>query len=131
MPDGMADPFICKEPPFVQPTPEGRAFFVWGKDSNDAIANVPGTFEDGTAAVPGEAVHSWDHDASTLVQDWVDPQLVMGLYNGKYCVYALKRLFVIHLSRNLFISYIYANLFFLLFLIFSSRRNLVLGADGE
>ena len=81
-----ADPFVCKEPPFVQPTPEGRAFFVWGKDSNDAIANVPETFEDGTAAVPGEAVHSWDHDASALVQDWFDPQLVMGLYNGKYCV---------------------------------------------
>lgn len=85
-PDGMLNPFICKDPPFEQPTPEGRAFYVWGKNANNSIANVPDTFEDGIDAVPGEAVHTFDRDASAPVADWFDPQLIMGLYNGKYII---------------------------------------------
>eukprot|EP00985_Skeletonema_marinoi_P011700 scaffold5562_cov156-Skeletonema_marinoi.AAC.4 len=82
-PGGMLNPFIYKDPPFEQPTPEGRAFYVWGKDTNDTIANIPDTFEDGIDAVPGEAVHTFDHDAAAPVADWFDPQLIMGLYDGK------------------------------------------------
>lgn len=81
-PDGMANPFICQDPPFVQPTPEGKAFYVWGKDPDGNIANIPSTFEDGIDAVPGEAVHAFDHDAAAPVADWINPQLIMGLYDG-------------------------------------------------
>lgn len=83
-PDGMANPFICQDPPFVQPTPEGKAFYVWGKDPDGNIANIPSSFEDGIDAVPGEAVHAFDHDAAAPVADWINPQLIMGLYDGKY-----------------------------------------------
>eukprot|EP00984_Skeletonema_dohrnii_P026885 scaffold16280_cov115-Skeletonema_dohrnii-CCMP3373.AAC.5 len=73
-PGGMFNPFICDFPPFEQPTPEGRAFFVWGKDTNDTVANVPDTFMAATdTAVPGEAVHTWDHDLSVNVTEWFDP----------------------------------------------------------
>mmetsp|Transcript_32246 Transcript_32246/g.55023 ORF Transcript_32246/g.55023 Transcript_32246/m.55023 type:complete len:349 (-) Transcript_32246:132-1178(-) len=82
-PGGMLNPFICDFPPFEQPTPEGRAFFVWGKDTNDAVANVPDTFMAATdTAVPGEAVHSWNHNLSVPVAEWFEPQLIMGLYDG-------------------------------------------------
>jgi len=125
--DGMANPFICDFPPFEQPTPEGRAFFVWGKDTNDAVANVPDTFTAATdTAVPGEAVHSWDHNLSVPVADWFDPQLIMGLYDGKYYAYSLK--------SSLFISYLYILTLFTFLLSsysFVHRRNSLLGAYGE
>lgn len=90
--DGMDNPFICAFPnndnPYQglfdeQPTPEGRAFYVWGKDANGDVANVPATFDEPIDAVPGEAIHIFDREASAPVADWFNPQLIMGLYDGK------------------------------------------------
>ena len=80
----MDGPFICDADVTKQTAVEGRKYFVWGTDSNGDIANIP--IESSAfinTAVPGEGIHTWD-DSTGAVADWVDPLLIVGLYDGKY-----------------------------------------------
>jgi len=68
----------------VQSTPSGRAYFVQSHDlDTNKVANMPSTFSSDLAtAVPGEGVHAWDFDKVTNQNNWTEPILILGTYNG-------------------------------------------------
>lgn len=93
----MLNPFACN-PYKEQPNIEGRKFFLFGRDANGDLANVPQNFSlDLKSGVPGEGIHVWNvegqkewegekvwtEESTSDVASWTEPVLVEGLYNGK------------------------------------------------
>jgi len=68
----------------VQSTPSGRAYFVQSHDlDTDKVANMPSTFSSNlSTAVAGEGVHAWDFDKVTDQNNWTEPLLIIGTYDG-------------------------------------------------
>lgn len=97
----MVNPFICDFPGSdsgsdpVQSTATGRAYYVESRDiETGKLSNMPATFRNdypggvGSTpsydhAVPGEGLHAWDHTLVEKVEDWHDPILILGSYDGQ------------------------------------------------
>jgi len=71
----------------TQSDPSGRKFFIMGRVEGGAdsgkLANMPENFTvEIDSALQGMGLHAFDHTTARLVDEWADPMLVIGSYDG-------------------------------------------------
>ena len=71
-----------------QTTASGRGMFVVSQYLGEDVANMPANFTcSWPDALPNMGLHCFDFDAVTNQDDWTEPTLIMGSYDGDIAFY--------------------------------------------